>query len=69
MDSEPKDSEAVNSVKEALRRHTDSSDNRLRRLERVEHLADRFSHVKPTPYAVPLERYAGMMCRREREHG
>ena len=39
-------------------------------LEEAEKLADLFDDVKPQPYIVPIERYAGMpLCRQEVKQG
>ena len=61
----------VRAVRQNLRKAPDVEQYELSgALAEAEKLADLFDDVKPQPYIVPIERYAGMpLCRQEVKQG
>lgn len=50
----------LRNVKEKLRNHPDVDIELDEALREAERLADVFEEVKPQPYVVPIERFAGL---------
>ena len=50
----------LRNVKEKLRNHPDVDIELDEALREAEKLADVFEEVKPQPYVVPIERFAGL---------
>jgi len=51
---------SVEAVMAALERAERTSSFPVRSISNVERLADQFADIKPVPYNVPIERFAGM---------
>lgn len=51
---------AVDLVIDAIERSAISDRTSSESLARIEDIANRFAHIKPVPYRVPIERFAGL---------